>query len=335
MNWFCDHRFSPGEEDRLADGLAAWLRSPDLRWLVENVPGHRRPGAAPEALRWPPGLEAAAEGKGRAALALVLHRLGEVCDWAAPGTVWDYREGGERRLGAAADPSAGASRAEVARRAESLGLRAEGRLSAEPSTFVVLGGRRLAPLNRARAAARAIGSRPPSPVRVVMLCGRRVLDRSERKSEEVRGYAPAALTERDLMAAAADRVFAADPLVEVDLLEVPDPAAGGRASTHETLLAVAGGPGEGSLAIVTSPTCRPFQYLEAVRAVGLPTGRGVELIAHPPAWAAGSADAVAQPHVYLQEIRSVIQAAGRLAADLAAADSSLQAAELGACGPAT
>ncbi|HYQ79073.1 MAG TPA: hypothetical protein VEP91_08215 [Solirubrobacterales bacterium] len=139
-------------------------------------------------------------------------------------------------------------------------------------------------------------------------------------SAEVRGYAPAAATELDLMAAAADQVFVPDPGVEVQLLDVADPAPGRRASTFETLTALATAPetGEGLLAIVTSPTCRPFQYLEAARALGLPAGRGFELIAHPSAWAAGASPAPAAPHVYLQEIRSVIQTASRLADDLVA-----------------
>jgi len=120
--------------------------------------------------------------------------------------------------------------------------------------------------------------------------------------------------------AAASEAFDSVPDAEVRLMEVPDPAPGHRASTYETLRAFAADPeaGEGSLAIVTSPTCRPFQYLEAVRAIGLPAGRSLELLAHPPAWASISPEAVAQPHVYLQEIRSVVQAAGRLAEDLVA-----------------
>lgn len=320
MRLFFDTPFVPGEVDRLAADLAAWLRSPSLRWLLERVPGCREPGGAPETLRWPAGLEAVVPAGGGADLAHVLDRLGEICEWAAPGTVWDYREGGERRFAESAHLPAHASREEVAGRATDLGLRSEGELCGEPQTYVILGGRRLAPLNRARAAARAMRRQPPRPVGVAMLCGRRSLDEAERESAEVRGYAPAARTELDLMAAASE-IFDAVPGAEVRLLEVPDPAPGHRASTYETLRAFAADPeaGEGSLAIVTSPTCRPFQYLDAVRAVGLPAGRSLELIAHPPAWASSSPAAVAQPHVYLQEIRSVVQAAGRLAADLATA----------------
>jgi hypothetical protein len=331
MTWFFDRPFTPGEEDRLAADVAAWLYSPSMRWLVEKMPGRRVAGASAGPLRWPPGLGAMDEGEGRGDLAGVLSRLGEICAWDLPGTVWDYRQGGERRLEETPTPVSPASQVDVANHATVLGLRSEGRLHTEPRTYVVLGGRRLAPLNRARAAARAVRRQPRAAVRVVMLCGRRSLDRAERESDEVRSYASSARTELDLMAAAAGQVFGADPAVEVELVEVPDPVPGRRASTYETLRAVAEEPaaGEGPLAIVTSPTCRPFQHLEAVRVISLPTGIVCELIAHPPAWASGSPSLLAQPHVYLQEIRSVIQAAGRLAEALAPADPSLQPAELG------
>lgn len=294
--WFFDRPFRPGEEEPLADGVAAWLCSEPMRWLLENL--------APGSL----------EG-GPAGLDRILRRFGEICEWGRPGTIWDYRESGERRLDEDSASLPPGLRDEVAARATALGLRSEGALRAEPRTFVVLGGRRLAPLNRAHAAAAAMGGRPDLPARVVMLCGCRVLDPAERESEEVRGYAPAAETELELMIAAAERAFAAT--AEARLLEVPDPPSGGRASTYETLRALGEGTeaGEGPLAIVTSPTCRPFQYLEAVRAIGLPTDRTFELIAHPPAWASASpteAAAPHAPHVYLQEIRSVIQAAGRV-----------------------
>jgi hypothetical protein len=323
MSWFFDRPFAPGEEDMLAGDLAAWLRSPSLRRLVEGVPGSREPGATAGSLRWPDGLDKPG-GADLSGLLRALDGLGGICDWALPGTVWDFREAGERRLDEAPRRQPPVSAAKIADLAAALGLRSEGALEAEPTTLVILGGRRLAPLNRARAAAGAIGRLPREPRRVVMLCGRRSLDPAERESAEVRGYAPGATTELDLMAAAAGRVFAPNSGVTVEMLEIADPAPGQRASTYETLRDLAATPeaGEGPLAIVTSPTCRPFQYLEAVRALGLRAGRGFELIAHPPAWAAASSPGPAQPHVYLQEIRSVIQASGRLAEDLAAVGAS-------------
>jgi len=313
VSWFFDRPFAPEEADRLAAGVAEWLCSPELRWLVENVPGRREAGAAAEPLRWPDGLDERLDG-GHADLDRVLDLFGALCEWERPGTVWDYREAGERSLREALSNEPPVPAEAVAKRAETLGLRSEGRLRTEPRTFVVLGGRRLAPLNRARRAAEAMRHLPPGPLRAVMLCGRRPLEPAERESDEVRGYASEARTERDLMTAAAERAFAAESAVEVEMVEVSDPAPGHRASTYETLrtLGEAPGIGRGSLAIVTSPTCRPFQYLEAARALGLAAGRRFELIAHPPSWASPSEPGPAQPHVYLQEIRSVIQAASRL-----------------------
>jgi hypothetical protein len=325
--WFFERPFQPGDDDRLADALSAWLRSPSLRWLIENVPGQRRPGGPVEPLGssgGSAGLSGAAVGVAR--LREIVNLFGEICDWAEAGTAWDYRRGGERLFEEHHGVPSRDLTEEVAAHAEVLGLRSEGRVRTEPRTFVVLGGRRLAPLNRARAAARAMRRRPGAPPRVVMLCGRRPLDAVERGSGEVRSYAPAARSERDLMAAAAQRAFRDVPAAQVELVEVPDPEPGARASTHETLLALAEDRAlaRGPVAVATSPTCRPFQYLEAVRALG-PRGLICELIAHPPAWAAASPAEAAlphAPHVYLQEIRSVIQAAGRLAAALSATRSS-------------
>ncbi len=320
--WFFDRPFHPGDVDRLAEGVCAWLCSESLRWLVESVPGRRRPGGGVEPLRWTDEpADSSVEAVGVARLQAVVERLGEICDWARPGTVWDFRQGGERRFEEDRAMASGDLTDEVAAHAAVLGLRSEGHVCAQPRTFVVLGGRRLAALNRARAAARAIRRQPGPPPRVVMLCGRRSLDAAERESEEVRSYAPSARTELDLMAVAAGEAFGDDPAVEVELVEVPDPGHGARASTYETLRALAVDPAlaTGPVAVATSPTCRPFQYLEAARALGLPLGLACELIAHPPAWAAASpaqAEAPHAPHVYLQEIRSTIQAAGRLAAAL-------------------
>jgi hypothetical protein len=325
--WFFDLPFRRGEVEVIADRVCNWLRSESLRWLVENVPGRRRAGGPVEPLRWADEpVEPAGAEDGVARLLRVLAGFGQICDWKRPGTAWDYRQGGERLFEedrAALHDLTG----EVAARATALGLRSEGGLRTGPRTAVVLGGRRLAPLNRTRAAARAMRRQPGPPPRVVMLCGHRPLDALERESEEVRSYAPSARTERDLMAAAASEAFGEEPAVEVELVEVPDPEPGARASTYETLRAIAENPAlaRGPVAVATSPTCRPFQYLEAARALGLPHGLTCELIAHPPAWAAASlaqAEAPHAPHVYLQEIRSVIQAAGRFARALSASRAS-------------
>ncbi|HYQ79074.1 MAG TPA: hypothetical protein VEP91_08220 [Solirubrobacterales bacterium] len=128
MSWFFDRPFAPDDVDALADGLAAWLCSPEMRWLVESVPGSRDPTAAAGALRWPEGLGAELGQADLPGLIQVLDHLGEICDWAQPGTVWDYREAGERRLGEAPGRQPPVATAEVAERAAALGLRSEGGL---------------------------------------------------------------------------------------------------------------------------------------------------------------------------------------------------------------
>lgn len=328
---FFDRPFAPEEVDLLAGAVSAWLCSDQLRWLVGHVPGRRDPDGQFEPLEWPRELDDSRwiRDGGRLGLAQVVAALQEICDWSRPGTVWDYRVGGERPLGARrASPPPNVSATAVAEQAAALGLCSHGQLRTRPRTLVVLGGRRMAPLNRARAAARAIRAASLAPARVVLLSAARALDRDERESPEVLAYAPGARTEADLMLAAAERVFgaapkrpelcAASPLGELSLVEAPAPDGARRASTYDTLrhvaddLAIETEP----IGLVTSPTCRPFQYLDAARALGLHHGLSFELVAHPRAWAAAPGSRAAAPHVYLQEIRSAVQAAGRLAAAL-------------------
>jgi hypothetical protein len=333
--WFFDRPFTPDELDPLADAVAAWLCSDDLRWLVDRVPGRCAPGGPVEPLEWPDALDdpVGAGSDGRARLAAVVDALREICDWSLPGTAWDYRVGGERPLDAhGASPLPGVSATAVAERAAALGLCSAGRLRTRPRTLVVLGGRRMAPLNRVRAAARAIRSESLAAPRIVLLSASRTLDRDERESPEVRAYAPGARTEADLMLAAAEHVLGADrlrPSGRVRLVEAPTSGDARRASTYDTLELVAADlaiDAAAPLGLVTSPTCRPFQYLEAVRALGLHDELPFELVAHPPAWPAAPSAPPAAPQVYLQEIRSAIQAAGRLADALIADADAIAAA---------
>ncbi len=318
--WFFDRPFTPGEVDRLADAVADWLCSDHLRRLVEHVPGRRERDGAVERLSWPTELDYQPRMgvAGRDRLARIVAALGEICEWSRPGTAWDYRvNGGERLPDDEPPPQPGLPVAAVAEAAAALGLRSPGRLNGAPRTLVVLGGRRLAPLNRARAAALAIRAESLTGVRVVLLCAPRALDRRERLSPEVRAYAPGAREEADLMTAAASRVFGAGSLVEeVSLVKAPAADGADRASTYDTLRVLAEDLADERepVALFTSPTCRPFQCLDAVRALGLgDDGLALELVAHPPVWAADPGSGAAPPHVYLQEIRSTVQAAGRLA----------------------
>ncbi len=320
--WFFDQPFAPDELDSVANAVSAWLCSDHLRWLVDRVPGRPGPSGPVEPLEWPDALIVKTGGvsDGRGRLATVVDALWEICDWSLPGTVWDYRVGGERPLDAhSASPLPDVGAPAVAERAAALGLCSPGHFQTRPETLVVLGGRRMAPLNRVRAAAQAIQSQSLTAPRIVLLSASRVLDSEERESPEVRSYAPRARTEADLMLAAASCVFGGH---QVRLVETPAPDGLHRASTYDTLELLADGlsiDAVAPLGLVTSPTCRPFQYLEAVRALGLEHELPFELVAHPPTWPTSPGSSPAAPQVYLQEIRSAVQAAGRLADALSGA----------------
>jgi hypothetical protein len=324
---FFDQPFSPDDVDRFADAVSDWLRSDQLRWLVDHVPGRRDPDGELEPLEWPTALAGScwAASRGRGRLVGVVEALQEICDWSLPGTVWDYRLSGERPLETPSDGrTPGVPATAVAERATALGLCSHGESQTKPRTLVVLGGRRLAPLNRARATAKAIRANALAPNRIVLLSASRTLDRTERESPEVRSYAPEARTETNLMGAAARIAFGVDPtrtdgyadspLGELELVETPAPNGLRRASTYDTLRRLADTLTceTAPVGLVTSPTCRPFQYLDAALALGLQRGLSFEVIAHPRAWAAAPGSRIAAPHVYLQEIRSTVQAAGRL-----------------------
>ncbi len=319
---FFDQPFAPGALNPIADSVSDWLCSNDLRWLAGQVPGRRNPDGPAESLAWPADLDDPrdAVSDGRVRLRTVVDALSEICDWSLPGTAWDYRVGGERPLDAhGSSPLPGVAAVAVAERAAALGLCSPGRLRTRPQTLVVLGGRRMAPLNRVRAAAQAIQAASLDAPRIVLLSASRTLDRAERESPEVLAYAPGAHTEADLMLSAASQVLGTDDRIQ--LVETPAPDGARRASTYDTLELLASDPAAGAgapLALVTSPTCRPFQYLEAVRALGLQRGLAFELIAHQPAWPTLPDSRPAAPQVYLQEIRSAIQAAVRLADTLSA-----------------
>ena len=63
--------------------------------------------------------------------------------------------------------------------------------------------------------------------------------------------------------------------------------------------------------LVTSQIYVPYQQLEAIRMLGLPYGLSLETIGFPNDWSAGL-QGLQKPENYLQEIRSVLQSAGRL-----------------------
>ncbi len=66
-----------------------------------------------------------------------------------------------------------------------------------------------------------------------------------------------------------------------------------------------------SILLVTSQIYVPYQQLEAIRMLGVPYQHSLETIGYPNEWSA-KLHGLQKPENYLQEIRSVLQSAGRL-----------------------
>ncbi len=352
---FFDRRFLPGQVDDLLLGMRDWLYSPQVEWLVRNVPGRPAPNRPLGSLRWPPqgdfGLDTTFDATGRVEILRSIRAFAQIADWRANGTAWDFRSDCERpdpgRPETGLDPQLTAA---ILRRASELGLRSHGRLPRGGNRVMVsLGGARKAPWNRVRAMRQAIAADlaqgRAAPAHIVLLTGWRALGPSEHRHPEVITYAPGARFELDLMLGAGTRLFGIDPAQPdrdigatggapppvggpgswrwmtwhkhncrggksaVHVVQAPSSDGQRRATTADTLTFLGGLLG-GPISLVTSPTCRPFQYLDAARVLGLDHGVEVDVIAHPAEWA----QTTTQPNaaVYLQEIRSTIQASLRL-----------------------
>lgn len=68
---------------------------------------------------------------------------------------------------------------------------------------------------------------------------------------------------------------------------------------------------ESNILLITSQIYVPYQQLEAVRMLGIPYKHSLETIGFPNEWSA-SLQGLQKPENYLQEMRSVLQSAGRL-----------------------
>ena len=66
-----------------------------------------------------------------------------------------------------------------------------------------------------------------------------------------------------------------------------------------------------NILLVTSQIYVPYQQLEAVRMLGIPYNHSLETIGFPNEWSVGL-QGLQKPENYLQEMRSVLQSAGRL-----------------------
>ena len=209
--------------------------------------------------------------------------------------------------------------------------------------IVVLGGARLSGLLRAQLVRRQVEQGYLQPASVVLLGSTRPITDGERDATNT--YAPAAETELDLMVAGAEQEFGIDaatavvedhrdtqqpnlnwsikrfapvgvgPAREVVAVAAPSSAPRERRANtadayrffveHWRLAAQA------RLLLVTTQHYVPYQHLEAVRNLALPYDIELETVGVPVEWLNALQRPLGVAHL-LQEVRSAVQAAGRL-----------------------
>lgn len=304
---------SPPERSR--DLVKQWLAIPALRELVEA-----------EGVPWPTG--------NLAGVVEALERF---------SAVWDYRGGQSRLMFHGADESRTDHRAQlVYKAARDLGLLdSRAPTMAKPDYLVILGGLATGVEPRVRYAAELREGSTITASRIVALGSFRPIDR--REHDAAGRYAPGARTELELMAAMAGLMFGADgnwtTTTEGDPLADPRRAQEVRrwygqpevilyaarssqpdlrpANTIDTYQQFAQDVvlEEGQeLLIVTSSIYRPYQHLDALRALGR-YGVTIETVGVPtPTGPDGGPRH--PPSAYLQELRSTVRSAHALLATL-------------------
>ena len=312
------HLGSPGTgEARLARGLAVvegWVRSAALAALVASFGGDIPHGTDLDEL---------------------LRYLDDFSER------WDFRRGAER-LDATRFEGDSQSARQIEEAAAALGLTDPLPPQQERYDYViVLGGVAQSCLLRTRLAADFITRGVVVAPLVALLGAWRPV--SEREREDAERYSNGAATEFDLMNAAAEQEFSGldgyaeevsddqatnqravvrryQGIAEVQIVSLcapsSDPAR--RANTEDTYAffadAVKVTSGQNCL-ICTSQIYHPFHVFGAIRMLNLPYDVDVEVVGYPPEWGWGQS-ALRDTHNLLQEIRSAIQAAVRLKADI-------------------
>lgn len=200
----------------------------------------------------------------------------------------------------------------------------------------VLGGARMSCLFRMRYAKEICNQYGVFAKSIVGLSGMREIMESERHATDT--YAPDARTEFDLMVSAVEKVFGSLEIMErqghisensneswallrysynipIILLAAPSGEPDKRrANTADTFsffrecFDIEEGK---NILLVASQIYVPYQQLEAIRMLGIPYKLSIETIGFPNEWSS-ELQGLQKPENYLQEIRSVLQSAGRL-----------------------
>ena len=201
----------------------------------------------------------------------------------------------------------------------------------------VLGGARMSCMFRMKYAKEICDTYNLSVKNIVGLAGMRPIMDSERNATDT--YAPHAKTEFDLMRAAMNQVYGSVELQlkkedvtsnlneswaieeyrfkdrEIALLAAPSKEPEKRrANTADTFSffmeekQVKKGK---TILLITSQIYVPYQQLEAVRILGMPYSHSIETVGFTNEWSLGL-QGLQKPENYLQEMRSVLQSAGRI-----------------------
>ncbi len=259
--------------------------------------------------------------------------------------VWDFRNRQKKDLNSAENARWTIEDNQLSEKQKNLTMKAAKKLGLIGCTvpsqkhydyILALGGAQMSCLFRMKFAKELCDQYDVSVQSIAGLVGMRKVMESERNATDT--YAPDAETELDLMRASVKKVFGSLEITEkqeyiskneneswvlerysYDIPIILMAAPSGepekrRANTADTFAFFREHSNiekNKSILLVTSQIYVPYQQLEAIRMLGLPYGYSLETLGFPNEWSIHM-KGLNNPENYLQEIRSVIQSAGRL-----------------------
>lgn len=211
--WYFEEPFDPTEDGRRAilRGIAGWLASTEVAWLLENMPssidpevfgGDRDPST-------PPGRPTDLGSFANDPVAAI--KAFDTPEWTERGGFWNFRDERERQEISKVLEASSKKRRETVNNSIALGLQSSQRPSeASQTVFVSLGGARMAPLLRTRMLAREMADQ--SGIEHFVLLGtNRKLGPKEIGNPNVETYRNGATTEFELMQEAGRAELGIDP----------------------------------------------------------------------------------------------------------------------------
>lgn len=211
--WYFEETFDPTEDGKEAilRGLAGWLVSAEVTWLLENMPSSIDPEIFGE--EWdpsdPPGRPGDMDSFADDPVAAI--KAFDMPEWTERGGIWNFRDEKERQEISRVLEASSEKRRETVNNSIALGLQSSQRPDESSETvFVSLGGARMAPLLRTRMLAREIPNQ--SGIQHFVLLGtNRTLGDKEIGNPNVETYRNDATTEFELMQEAGRVELGIDP----------------------------------------------------------------------------------------------------------------------------